>query len=382
MPHLCDINNCTSCQACYNACPFDAIRMKKSELSTLIPEVKADKCRECGLCEISCPIINPQELYAPSKAIALYTRDEYDKASCSSGGAATVFTKHVISAGGIVYGTTSLGGLPKFIRVDTEEQIESLKGSKYVYCNPGLIYKSVKKDLVSGLRVLFIGLPCNVAALRGFLKKDYENLITVDLVCHGTPPTEYLIRHLEDKLGNNAQTVNNITFRGKNDYFLTVYDDKCNVIYSKSQYEDEYFQAFMHAVFNKPACYSCQYARQERVSDMTIGDFWGIDKTALNNYKGKISLALLNTQRGEKLFNQCKQDIEWEERQVNEAIAGNPQLRHPAIITSKSEKFRLQYEKSHKILKAFIDCGIKQLTIRNKIRKILLYLPKKILKFR
>ncbi len=378
MPELCNIDTCTSCQSCYNACPFDALQMRESALSTLIPDVDVSKCRECGLCEKACPVINPLQLSYPRMAMALYTRNADDRLSCSSGGAATLFARRIIKAGGVVYGATAKNGVPRFVRVDKEEDLTLLKGSKYVFCNPGMIYKSAKADLDAGKRCLFIGLPCNVAALRRYLRKGYQNLITVDLVCHGTPPAEYLRKHLEDKIGS-LDKVGDVTFRGRRDFCTTAYDINGKIVYSKNQYEDEYFASFMGAVTYKPVCYNCSFACPERVSDITIGDFWGIGSDALESYNGKISLALINSGIGEEFFLQCKDDMIWECRSVEEAIAGNHQLRHPSVLSGKAKMFRKEYETSGSLDRAFRASGVRSTTIRNKFRRILFYLPKLIL---
>lgn len=379
MPTLCDTTQCTSCMACMNACPFAAISMKENALAVLSPQIDAAKCRECGLCEKSCPSLSLPELNYPMAAIALYTRDPNDRQTCSSGGLVTTLSKYIIAQGGVVYGVTVKNGHPLFIRVDTTEGLEALKGSKYVYCEPALIYRSVKEDLKAGTQCLFIGLPCDVAGLKKYLRRDYNNLFTVDLVCHGAPPYEYLKVHLESKFGSNID-INDITFRGKLDFSLSVFDSKRQIIYSKNQYEDEYFVAFMRGIMYRVCCYQCPYARPERISDITAGDFWGLAAGALDGYRGKISLALLNTPKGKALFDSSKDSFIWEERTVEEAVRGNNQLRNPSPFTAQTEIFHAEYSRTGSLNKAFKKSGIKTMVRRNKIRRLVLALPKKLIK--
>lgn len=379
MPKLCSYDQCTSCMACFNACPFGAISVIETSLSAKVPTIDVEKCKNCGLCEKSCPVINKRNLLYPQGAVALYTKDADDICTCASGGAATAFSRKIIADGGVVYGSTSVGGYPKIIRVDELSGLEQLKGSKYVYCDPQQIYNAVKVDLNLDRKCLFVGTPCEVAGLLNYLGKEYDGLYTVDLICHGTPPFEYLKQHLQNK-GINASDVGNITFRGNIDFNTVVYDKKGKIIYKCDQYEDEYFAAFMKGVMFRPACYNCQFACSERVSDITIGDFWGAAKGILNGYNGKISVALLNTKKGLRLFDEIKADVNWEYRDISEAIAGNSQLRKPSVLNKNAVKFFDTYKKSSSVSDAFRNSGIRNITRKNKVRRLLLTIPKLIRK--
>ena len=375
MPSLCLNDQCTSCLACFNACPFGAISITENSLSVKVPTVDNELCRNCGLCENSCPILNVTTFNEPQKAIALYSKKDYDKRTCASGGAATVFSREIIIRGGVVYGATSHGGYPKYIRVSTENELELLKGSKYVYCDPGKVYVKIREDLLAGKICLFIGTPCNVAGLYSFLRKDYKTLFTVDLICHGTPPYAYLKKHLMSK-SVNLDEIKSISFRGSIDFHTTVFNHDGKIIYKRNQYEDEYFSAFMKGVMFRPSCYKCPYARKERVSDITIGDFWGISKGALNNYMGKISLAMINTDKGGILFDMSKLSFVWEQRSVEEAVLGNIQLQKPSRWIKEAQIFHDCYIEASSIQKAFKQSGILGLVFKNKLRRISLIIPK------
>lgn len=200
-------------------------------------------------------------------------------------------------------------------------------------------------------------------------------MITIDLICHGAPPFSYLKEHIESKVGDYSK-VGNFTFRGKYDFYLTVFDKNNNVIYKREQYEDEYFMAFMQGSIFRPVCYECQYAQNMRVADITIGDFWNLSTDALNNYTGKVSLALLNTNKSKDFFGKAKELFNYQERDIIEAINGNDQLRHPSPRLKQREDFIKLYFEHKSIQKAFQYMGITTLSRKNKVRRYVLYLPR------
>ena len=379
MAKLCSQQDCTSCMACYNACPFEAIIISKSSLDVFVPHIDVGKCRDCGKCEKSCPILTPSTFKEPIECYAIATLNEEDVATCSSGGAATLLSRDIIAKGGVVYGATAIDGIPRFIRCATDQELEKLKGSKYVYCTPQLIYREVLADLKSGLECLFVGLPCNIAGLLNFLGKDYYNLTTVDLVCHGAPPFEYLYRHLESN-GVNMTDVASITFRGERDYFTSAYSGDGKRLYSKSMHNDAYLSAFMKGIIFRNSCYNCKFARPQRVSDITIGDFWGAPAGCLDGYNGKISLMLINTSKGLDTFTKIKSLCRWEKHTIEEATAGNSQLKHPTPVSAESSIFHEVYESTRNLDAAFKASGVYSVIRRNKLRTALFALPIAILK--
>ncbi|WP_455621547.1 Coenzyme F420 hydrogenase/dehydrogenase, beta subunit C-terminal domain [Parabacteroides sp.] len=374
MIDLCNSSTCTSCSACKAACNVDAIAMVEDGLSVRVPHVDKEKCRSCGACMKACPIIFAPVLSEPIEAIALYTKNVEDCNTCSSGGAATALSRYVLRRGGVVFGATLYGMPARFIAVELEEQLDMLKGSKYVFVSSDGIYPQVLLHLRAGRECLFIGLPCNVAGLKTYIGKDYPNLTTVDLVCHGAPPTEYLMKHLMNKI--DIQHVSCIEFRGRRDFYLTALDNDGVVLYSVNQQEDEYFTAFMRGYSYRPACYSCRFAGKNRISDITVGDYWGIGDDALSEYKGKISLALLNSAHGVELFNSIKKDVIWEKRTVEEAVAGNKQLRQPTHYSLQSKLFREEYLMSGDFAKAIKAAGVNKIVWKNKLRRYILAFPR------
>ncbi len=338
---LCDSEKCTGCAACYNVCSFDAISMSEDDLGAVKPVIDLNKCKECGLCKKVCPVILNNKKNKPIKCYAAYTKNEKDVKTVTSGGVATAFGRYVLSENGVVYGT-EFDQTAKFSRAEDVEMLEKFKGSKYVYIFPDKIYQAVKNDLKNGRTCLFVGTPCQIDGLKSFLRKEYENLITVDLICHGTPPFKYLKEHLMAFDGKYKK----VSFRGEKEFKLICSDEIGTILFEKPHHLDEYYVSFLEALTYRENCYVCSYAKPERVSDLTIGDFWGLDNNALNGYKGKKSVVLINTERGKAFFDKASELLVFEERDVHEAIRGNAQLRNPSNPHRKREIFKCEYKKS------------------------------------
>ena len=375
----CPDDQCTSCMACADVCPFKAIEIYSDKLHVLKTKINDNLCRNCGLCSKVCPVLNPVKSFLPQKAYALYSKNQDDRTMCSSGGVASTLYRYVLNQGGVVYGTTILGGYPRYIRITDEKDVDLLKGSKYVYCDPLGIYRQVENDLKESQICLFIGIPCNVAALRGYLRREYDTLYCVDIVCHGTPPYSYLHQHLSNKIDSSVD-ISNITFRGKRDFFLTVYGSKSEILYNKYMNEDAYYHAFEEELLAKDVCYRCSYANEKRMGDITIGDFWGVSKSALNGYKGKVSVALINSSKGMGLFDNTCHLFIYEERPIDEAIQGNSQLKYPIHKSKLRTRFESDIESGIDFNTAMINIGIANMVRGNALKNFLLKIPRIVVK--
>lgn len=235
---VCGDLKCSGCGACVEACPFHALSMKESGLcGEPVPTVDPSNCRDCGRCHAVCPACAPVELRKPLKTYAAWSSEPSDVALSSSGGIATALARKVINGGVVVYGTASVNGAARCVSVDREVDLESLRGSKYVYSDPGGAYKDVKKHLADGRKVLFISTPCQVAALRSIVGDTREGLICIDLICHGTPPIAFLREHLDLKVKGSWDS---FSFRGANDFHMCAYRDG-ELVFDEPCYEDEYF---------------------------------------------------------------------------------------------------------------------------------------------
>ena len=242
----------------------------------LYPYIDQELCIDCGLCKNICPSLHPSLKNKPITAFAAWSKDENDYKSSTSGGAASVLSQYTIDQGGVVYGCAMLPDIDvKHIRVTDKDDIKLLKGSKYVQSNILDIIPRLKEDVKSNKLTLFIGTPCQVAAIKSLFKEKPNNLLLVDLICHGVPSLDLLKNHIE-KVAYHPH-YDTVLFReGTGIYVIVVVDGK--EVYRQAlkqpRYKDFYINAFFDGYTYRDSCYQCQYACPERVSDITIGDFW------------------------------------------------------------------------------------------------------------
>lgn len=341
---ICDKNKCTGCHACYNVCPKKCIAMREDEYGFMHPEININECISCNLCKKTCPAINQVEYRKPKIAYAAWALNECERESSTSGGVASIFSNYIIENGGVVFGVSIEDNVIKHIKVDKKNDLIKIKGSKYVQSKIGDTYKEAKKELEIGRKVLFIGTPCQIAGLIKYLDRGYENLITIDIICHGVPSQKILGDYIKENFA--LHDFNKISFRDKDEFnFKLLKDDKTlvNIPMTKSFY----YTGFMKSLFYNEACYECPFSTEKRISDATIGDFWGLgEEKAFEHDKIKgVSLILPNTEKGLMLVYKCKDKMFLEERNVSEAIYGNDQLRRPAIKHKNYDLFRKLYVK-------------------------------------
>lgn len=382
MDNICNLNKCTGCCTCLNVCPSKAIEMKEDQFGYIRPYIDQAKCIKCNLCSKKCPANNTSNIKRAEKAFAVWNADDEDRENSASGGVATVLARTIIEKGGVAFGSIVDSNLNIIhSSAKNNSDLEKFKGSKYVQSFIGDSYKKVKNVLDERKSVIFIGTPCQIDGLNFYLGKDYDNLITVDLICHGVPSRKLLIQHIEKVAPISIDNINGISFRGKNDYYLTLYKNNSEV-YKKEREYDLYVKGFSQSLFLRENCYSCKYARPERVSDITIGDFWGLGKEKYFDRRGvkKISVVLPNTQKGLDFFCSCKEKVVCEERDVEEAVNGNDNLRKPSLKHKNYDKFRELYDKYgfEKAAKKCLNREIQKYKIsilkgriKNKIKKII-----------
>lgn len=334
---LLDSAICSGCSSCYNACPRNAIRTSPDVAGFLFPDIDENKCVNCGLCEQACPILNPPKLdrIEIPKVYACWNNDEEARKQSSSGGMFSVYANRILSDGGVVFGAAYDDSMNVVLtKIETPKDVARLRSSKYVQAEVGSTYCEVKSELKSGRPVLFVGTPCQVGGLYGFLREDYPNLYTCDLVCHGVPaPTLYKkwLRFLEEKLRGKVVSLN---MRGKQGNWshlvvVVVVDANPNqsiVLKWKSDERAGYAgRMFMKNICLRSSCAQCSFAKFPRVGDITLGDFWGIGSEKSFDYpkKGGISLNVVNSKKGTKLVELCKQESTFVERSLQEALEGN-----------------------------------------------------------
>ena len=346
---ICENNLCSGCAACQDICPKGCISFEPDRLGVVYPKIDAEKCIECGLCRGVCPNNTLPEYHAPIKVFAAWSNDDETRRTSASGGVATEMYKLFLSKGGRSVGVRydmEKGAIYQF--VENEQDLLSVKNSKYTYSYTNGIYREVKKALKAGENVLFVGLPCQISGLQNFLKRDYDNLYTVDIICHGVAPTEYIQQHIRSVELSKLTKASNITFRdpakGTHRFFLALYD-KSKCFYSKSMEGADLYQIGYHkALIYRENCYRCAFARPERVGDLTIGDFSGLGRDATCSYNGiGVSCILANTEKGLKFLKCLSEKVTMFERPLSEALNYEGQLRRPSVKHTQRKLFEEVY---------------------------------------
>ncbi|WP_417012074.1 Coenzyme F420 hydrogenase/dehydrogenase, beta subunit C-terminal domain [Alistipes putredinis] len=376
MEHICLPDLCTGCSACFNICSHDAISMESDLNGVLRPLINPLLCVNCTLCQCVCPVNNKLDMHSPMRCYAGWNEDKEYKKECASGGIASLLYLYVIEhLKGVVYGVGWDDALrPVYKRVENSEEVNQLKGSKYVQAFVGKAYRWVKTDLHNNRTVFFVGTPCQIAGLKGYLRKDYANLITCDLLCHGVPPYEYLKSEISRILRRKSKTVTNCRFRGNDEYNygLSLWNGE-RLIYFKKGIASLYLSGFLTSIILRESCYSCKFSTNERVADITIGDFLGLG--SLKTIKPRpqnISVITLNTSRALLVWDVVKKyqpNLKSEQRPIEEAIKGGVSFRHAAIRNLKRDAFLKDYQ--CKGWNYAIRKALWKNILRNKLRAIL-----------
>lgn len=333
---ICDSELCTGCGACYNICPKEAINMQENEEGFLYPKIDEKKCVNCNLCEKTCPVSRKENLSnIKSEVYAAINKDGNILMKSSSGGLFSVLAEETINKGGYVYGSIFDEQLNVIHTcVNSKKKLEKLRGSKYVQSNVGDTFKTVKKQLESGQKVLYSGTPCQIAGLKAYLNKEYENLITVDLICHGVPSQKFFNKYI--KHISKGKEIKAFKFRNKD-------KNDCNIMIlsyqiGKKKKEirnpqlDPYYNAFLSQKNYRESCYQCKYANLNRVGDFTLGDFWGVEKyhKKFNNDYG-VSVILINTKKAKYFFEEnIKNRIIYEKTNIEYVKVKNQNLNAPS----------------------------------------------------
>lgn len=308
MIEIIDKKKCCGCGACVNVCPKRCIKLKPDFEGFLYPKVDIVSCINCGQCEHACPIINKKRLLSDEcqQVFAALNTEFSARIGSSSGGIFSALATYIIACGGVVFGAAMSKDCKSVhhICVDNMEELSLLYGSKYVQSITVDVYDCVKEYLNCGTKILFSGTPCQISGLKLYLKKEYNNLYTIDLICHGVPSQALwanYINSIEQKYNKTADTVN---FRSKkfNWKSFTIFRILKKHYYKLSDL-DPYMYMFLNNYCLRPSCYNCQFKGISRSSDITLGDFWGIDEMEpdMNDGKG-VSAVIINSSKGKKLL--------------------------------------------------------------------------------
>ena len=348
MEQVCDYSICTGCAACGSVCPKKCISFIEGKKGHLYPKIDTSICIDCKKCKRTCPALKPNTGQLPQKAFAAFTRNQDDYLTTTSGGAAQVLSLHILNNGGVVYGCALLPGvIIKHIRIEDKKQLELLKGSKYVQSDLTDVYRTIKLDVDSDRPVLFIGTPCQTAAISALFPNKPNNLLLVDLICHGVPSQSSLRNYLKSHI-TDLSLIHEIKFRINGKYQIKIFGSPIGsvptVLYESkplfdSPYSDRYCSEFFYGFSCRSSCYTCSFAQPQRCSDITIGDFWGLKETGnvlqLPKHKKGISVILPISSKGLETVREIQDKMYIVERPIEEAIKGNKQLQHPTKKTCK-----------------------------------------------
>ncbi len=344
------LEKCCGCTACAQACPKQCITLQQGKDGFVYPVVDETSCVECGQCKAVCPILHHDKGNVPVTVLAEKNKDEQIRSTSSSGGVFYELAKSFVHNGGVVYGCALDDEMvARHIRVDTEQELVKLQGSKYVQSDMGRTMSDIKQLLDSGKRVLFSGTPCQTAGLRNYLKNDYENLFVIDVLCHGVPSPKLFadyLKLLSEKFGGKPVSVN---FRNKQRGWKRLYmevrfdNGKRHYIYSGY---DRYEGMFLNNISLRPSCYECKFTSASRYGDITLGDFWGIGKLypEWDDDRG-ISVVMLNTPKGIEAYKQIEDKFEGREESFELARAGQRTLYAPTAKNPKHDAFYESYVK-------------------------------------
>lgn len=309
-PFLPNRYHCTGCGVCKNACKRGALELHEDKEGFYYPKIDNAKCINCNACERVCPANATEVKYEDTKAFYAFAKDENVCKNSSSGGLFTLLAAEILQRGGTVFG---VGFDSEFCvchqRIDRAEDIVRLCTSKYVQSDTGTTFREAESLLKEGKTVLFAGTPCQIAGLKKYLKTDYENLYTQDIICHGVPSPKIWEKYLREM--HNGKEICAISFRDKtlgwNDFSMKVsYAD--GTAYRELATKDPFERAFLANLILRPSCYQCQYKTVSRISDITLADYWGVELVhpELKEQQG-VSLVLTHTEKGEQLLNAVRE---------------------------------------------------------------------------
>lgn len=353
---ICNKADCTGCMACVSVCAHHAINIMQDEEGFDRPQIDDSKCVECGLCQKTCPINNHPVINEPNGIYSGWSSDDKVRISSSSGGAFTEIARPILEQGGVVFGCAlddNLQAVHTYVE-SIEELAAKLRGSKYVQSRIGNSYSQVKGFLKQGRKVLFSGTPCQIAGLKNYLRRDYDNLITVDLICHGVPSPMLFEDYKKFMQKHENMKLTKVSFRCKKSSWifynmtLTGHVEKSSAekTYYGTYYEDPYIRGFLRDYFLRPSCHQCHFTSTKRCSDFTIADWWGYKKERHvdKNFRRKgVSLILANTEKAKALKSSLQMVLR--ERTIEEAKRTNCSLSKAFAMPIIRKEFWSDYVK-------------------------------------
>lgn len=348
MIEIIEKKHCCGCHACFNICSKNAIEIVEDEKGFKYPRVDKEKCVDCGLCEKVCPVLSNKQIKNEPRAYACINKDEEIRNQSTSGGIFTLLATAIINDGGVVFGACfdeNFGVCHTYC--ENIEDLGKYRGSKYLQSDVGLSYKKAKDFLDQGKKVLFTGTPCQVEAMKSYLGKEYDNLYLQDIICHGVPSPMVWNKYRAYREEKANSKVKEMSFRSKKNTTWSSYninmDFDNDTSYTMNHNNDVYMKAFLKHLSLRESCTDCKFKKNNRISDITLADFWGIQniKPEMDDGKGT-SLVIVNSKKGQELLDMIQDSMICEEVEFEKAISGNPSFNTTSKANSNADKF---YEK-------------------------------------
>ena len=361
---------CSGCSACVSACPVSAIDFREDNEGFLYPYINTDLCIQCGKCVRICPITGDRDnKESHKKYYAARINDSSVRMESSSGGIFSLLAEWIESKHGVIYGAEfDADYTVRHSRAEHSKEWTKFKTSKYLQSRMENIFLQVKNDLIAGRFVLFTGTPCQISGLINYLgETSKEKLITCDLICHGTPSPKIWVEYLKFIEKSNQRKIGYVNFRSKENSGwhrskLNILDINGEVLVDEGQENNLFFKLFSNNLILRPSCYICKYADIRRPGDITLGDFWGIEKLfqEFDDNKG-ISLIICNTEKGENILEKISKDMTYFEVQQEQCI--QPNLERPSYCPETRQRFWHNYFKRGGIYAAkqlgLISCNMR-----------------------
>lgn len=387
------MKDCCACGSCMNICPVQAIHMQPDPNGFLYPVIDETLCIKCEKCKRVCAF--QKKIYSSSlKETYVAVTQSANVLESASGGVFASFAKAVLDVGGVVYGCSMSyeGGklFPKHICVSKAEDLILLKGSKYVQSDIGYIYKDVQDKLKKGNIVLFSGTPCQVAGLNGFLQRKYENLYTLDIICHGVPSIQFFQDYIDYTEKKIAKKIVGFQFRDKSKgwkLFGKILCENEDGILETRYFEPEessYYQMFLNSFTYRENCYSCPYACDNRQGDITIGDYWCVELVHPElisenggplEHENGTSCMIINNIHGQEMLRRFGDGIEKWSSAYENAAKYNGQLKVPSMMKPEREEVFTLYKEGYEKIEKWYQRRLLPIKIR---RMIVRMIPKPI----